>query len=390
MSEAAESDWAALESLFRAQAYQEVWERLECWPSLHDSRTRAEQRRRQAWTLLALGQTEEAYERFWSCSDHLGARAGILVLTVLAGQMRSAMQSWQTFCRSLSAPPKELPDAAWHARPVALAALAQLARYPFPAGSEERGAAGLYGALLWRALGETPRAFWELAQVAAFYPPAALLRDRWMEETVCLPAPHAAPALEPCACSDDPGALNTSTLGVNPERAVLAAARVLLYPDTDLLQRACDRALAEGRWHEALESLERLLTMEPFHTPSLEKRWRLHLRLQWRDAVKADLHLLVDLYEREGKMAACQQTAQRMVDLFPDDERTLLKMCFLQARLGAPVELGRYGRQLLRHCLEEQRRDRFATYRRWLLRQALTLDDRYEFGQWGTDRPDAL
>lgn len=378
MNPNSDPDLHRLSYLFQGQAYHEASDALDALPQPLTSQGRAEVRRLRGWIRLALGDTEEAYELFWACADHRGARAGILVLTVLAGQVAVAMTHWQRFCQSLSAPPLELPDGQWHARPVALAAIAQLQGYPFPPRSPVRGAAALYSALLFRALGDAPSAFIELSKVADYYAPADLVRDRWLEEMVCLPAPATSQGESQLRASSSYSCPAVGPAG-GPEVAVQSAARLLLYPDTEILARQCKKALADSRWQDALEMLRRLLLLDPNHTASLEKRWRLHLQLGAPEAAKADLFALVDIYEQESDILACQQAAARMVELFADDERALLKMCFLQARLAAPLALARYGRMLLKVCREQELLDRYATYRLWLLRQNLSLDDRSHF-----------
>lgn len=364
--------------LFQSQAYREAAQHLDALEPASSPEARLERTRVRGWLRLAVGETEQAYNLFWSSATHAGGRAGILVLTVLAGQVSVAMTHWQRFCQSLASPPLELPDACWYARPVALGAIAQLQRYPFPARSPSLGAAGLYCALLYRALGDAPDAFIELSKVAEFYPPADLVRDRWLEQVVCLPAPSqeggqpAGPLTSGASVRFSPGPVG------GPEMAVQVAARLLLYPDPETLERQCRQALEAGAWNDALEILRRLLLLDPNHTPSLEKRWRLLLQLEAPEAAQADLFALVEIYEKESDVRACQQAAARMVELFPSDERVLLKMCFLQARLGAPLAVARYGRQLLRVCREQGLHDRHASYRRWLLRQNLALDDRQE------------
>jgi tetratricopeptide (TPR) repeat protein len=364
--------------LFRGQAYSEAAVALDALEPPQSAAERAERRRIRGWLALALGETERAYDLFWSCADQAGGRAGILVLTVLAGQVSVAMTHWQRFCQTLSSPLMELPDAEWHARPVALAAIAQLQRYPFPARAPARGAAALYCALLYRALGDAPNAFIELSKVTDYYAPADLVRDRWLEEVVCLPPPST-PSPESFGRTCTAPQRTAQGPAGGAELAVQTAARLLLYPDPEILQRQCQEALERSNWLDALEILRRLLTLDPNHTAGLETRWRLHMQLGWTDAAKADLFALVEIYESSSEIRACQQAAARMVELFPGDERALLKMCFLQARLGCPLAVARYGRQLLAVCQELGLRDRFATYRLWLLRQDLALDDRSDF-----------
>lgn len=371
-------DLSYIEHLFGCHCYSEAAQALEAVPAPLGLEERARLRRVRGWLKLALGETEAAYDLFWSCADHPGGRAGILVLTVLAGQVSAAISHWQRHCQTLDAPPLELPDACWHARPVALAAIAQLHRYPFAAGSSARGAAGLYTALLYRALGDAPNAFIELSKVAAFTPMADLVRDRWLEEVVCLPAPASASTPTEIPARAASATAETAPPGT-AELAVQSAARLLLYPDPQILERQCQEALAREQWLHALEILRRLLLLDPNHTSSLEKRWRLQLRLGAPEAARSDLFALVEIYERNAEVRACQQAAQHMVELFPDDERALLKMCFLQARLASPLALAHYGRQLLRICSEQGLHDRYASYRLWLLRQDLSLDDRSHF-----------
>lgn len=366
-----------LRYLFASQAYPQAAETLRELPAPATSEGWAERRRLRGWIMLAMGETETAYDLFWSCADHPGGRAGILVLTVLAGQVTVAVSHWRRFCQSLSAPPLELPDAEWHARPVALAAVAQLERYPFSQRSQALGAAGLYAALLYRAIGDAPSAFIALSKVADFYPPADLVRDRWLEEVVCLPAPASAPP-SPSSRAGTPGT-RPLTPCASPELAVQSAARLLLYPDPEILERQCQQALDQGQWTHALEILRRLLLLDPNHTSSLERRWRLHIQLDSLEAARADLFALVEIYEKGAQIGPCQQAAQRMIELFPNDERALLKMCFLQARLALPLPLARYGRELLRVCREQGLLDRYSSYRLWLLRQELSLDDRAHF-----------
>jgi tetratricopeptide (TPR) repeat protein len=379
--------------LFANQAFQQAADALDQLPPPLTPEGKAEFRRLRGWIKLALGETEQAYDLFWSCADHPGGRAGILVLTVLAGQVTVAMTHWQRMLQERSTPPLELPDAMWHSRSVALGAIAQLARYPFPPGSHTRGAAALYSALLHRATGDSASAFSELSKVADYYAPADLVRDRWLEQMVCLPAPAGSQsesallegaqsegsASETATPSSAPPRPPGATSLPGPEAVVQMAARLLLYPDPDVLERQCKLALDRSQWQDALEILDRLLLLAPNHTGGLETRWRLYIQLGWPEAAKSDLFALVDIYEREGDIVACQEAALKMVGQFPADERAMLKMCFLQARLGAPLALAHYGRQLLALCRQQELLDRFATYRLWLLRQDLSLDDRSHF-----------
>lgn len=375
-----------LRFLFHNQAFAEALRSLELMPPAATSAGREEMERLKGWAHLAMGETEEAYRLFCRCSDHAGGQAGILILTVLAGQMAAAMQRWQHLI--VCAPPLVLPDADWHARPVVMAAIAQIQRYPFPERSLQRGAAGLYAALLFRALGEAPSAFIELSKVVDFYPPADLVRDRWLEQVVCLPPPSnpdASSEPEAAGSAQMAGPAELPRIGLgDKESAVMIASRLLLYPDPDILERQYKQALEHAQWQDALEMLDRLLLFSPNHTGGLETRWRLYLQLGWPEAAKSDLFALVDIYERENNILACQQAAKRMVEQFPTDERALLKMCFLQSRLGAPLCLAHYGKLLLRLCREQELFDRFATYRLWLLRQELSLDDRSHFESLGS------
>lgn len=369
-----------LNALFRNQAYRQTLDALETlYHAASKSSSKAELRRLRGWVRLALGDTEKAYDDFWTCADHPGGRAGILALTVLAGQLLVAMTHWQRFCQSLSSPPLELPDAAWVARPVALAAVGQIQRYSFPERSPVRGAASLYSALLFQAIGDAPSAFSQLAKVADFYAPAEMVRDRWLQEVMCLPPPSVLLTSDRKVMTQaDSGPLAPDDLW-SPASAVQAATRLLLYPDPDVLERQCKIAIERDHWQDALEILDRWLLLDPNQTQALEQRWRLHLQLGWTEAAKSDLFALVEIYERASEIVPCLETAQAMVDLFPDDERTLLKMCFLQARLASPLALARHGRRLLALCLEQELYDRFATYRLWLLRQNISLDDRVHF-----------
>lgn len=377
-SEHPDPELQGLSLLFRNQAYAQASQALDAMPTPLTAEGKAELRRLRGWIKLALGQTEQAYELFWSCAEHPGGRAGILVLTVLAGQVSVAMKHWQRILQDRSAPPLQLPDAAWHARPVVLGAISQLARYPFPERSQVRGAAALYSALLFRASDDAPSAFNELSKVADYYAPADLVRDRWLEEMVCLPAP-AGQQPDPRPATPEQATRSTPPALASPEAAVQMAARLLLYPDPDVLERQSKEALAHSQWQDALEILDRLLLLAPDHTAGLEIRWRLYLQLGWPEAAKSDLFALVDIYERKGSIVACQEAARKMVQQFPADERALLKMCFLQARLDAPLTLAHYGRQLLALCQRQLLLDRYATYRLWLLRQNLSLDDRAYF-----------
>jgi tetratricopeptide (TPR) repeat protein len=342
-----------------------------------DRENQQERRRFLAWATLATGDTKQAYELFWSCAQHPGARAGILLLTVLAGQVETAMDNWCRHLEKLKHPPLELPDERWHTPNVVLPALRILERYPFRPKTEHFGAAGVYRALLHQSQGDAPGTFQVLGEVTEFYLPARLLRDRWMDDLLCLPLPKASQE-ELSSVSAERGQGITLSQR-RPEEIVARAVQILLYPDLETLQGHCTVALDEGRYLDALETLRRLLFLDPQHTPSLEKRWRLYLKLGEEESAKQDLFYLMDLYEREKKVRSCQRIAGQMVDLFPDDERALLKMCFLQARLGAPNHLARYGKKLLSLCQRQGLDERANSYRRWLLRQSLSLDDRTDF-----------
>lgn len=346
-------------------------------PPVEDSEQQFERRRLLAWATLAVGETREAYELFWSCAHHEGARAGILLLTVLAGQVETAMSNWMRHCEKLKAPPSELPDARWHSLGVVKPALRVLQDYPFASRSRELGAAAVYQALLHRCLGDLPASFLALAQVTDYFAPAQLLRDLWMDGMLCLPLPKSGSTASP---SEPLEKTSEKTLhNVSVDEVVAQAAYILLYPDVEVLERQCREALAENRHQDALETLRRILFLQPQHAPSLEKRWRLYLLLQDPEQAKHDMFYLMDIYEKDRKIKACRALAEEAVTLFPHDERALLKMCFLQARLGAVNALGRYGRKLLELCRAQGLHDRAGSYRRWLLRQQLNLDDRTEF-----------
>jgi len=338
----------------------------------------AARRRLLAWALLATGETKQAYEVFWSCAHHEGARAGILLLTVLAGQVETAVSNWQRYCDKLNHPPASLPDERWHSPRVVKPALQILQRYPFKERSVQKGAAALYEALLHQSQGDVSSTFQALAKVTDFYPPARLLRDTWMDDLLCLPLPKGQGINQEAqaeAGSPDFATLTHRTV----DEIVQRAAQLLLYPDQEVLEEKCEEALREGRFLDALEALRRLLFLNPQHTPSLERRWRLYLELEEREAAKDDLFFLMDVYEREKQIVACQKVAAHAVTLFPEDERALLKMCFLQARLDSPNRLAQYGRRLLELCRAKGLHERGNSYRRWLLRQGLALDDRADF-----------
>jgi tetratricopeptide (TPR) repeat protein len=365
------------ERLFLLEDYRSAIACIRSAPPTEDKEWQAERRRFMAWALLAQGETKIAYELFWSCAQHEGARAGILILTVLAGQVETAVGNWQRHCEKLTQPPLTLPDARWHAPSVVRPALMILERYPFEERSPRYGAACVYQALLHHTQNDNPESFRALGKVTDFYAPARLLRDRWMDDLLCLPLPkNAGNPFDDAARlinSENDFALR------NPGEVVARAAHILLYPDLETLQKQCARALEDGRYLDALEVLRRMLFLDPQHTQGLETRWRLHLKLEDTEAAKDDLFYLMDLYEKEKQIIACQKVANQAIELFPEDERALLKMCFLQARLGNPNHLAQYGRKLLRLCREQGLHERANSYRRWLLRQNLTLDDRFEF-----------
>jgi tetratricopeptide (TPR) repeat protein len=365
------------ERLFLQQEYGAAVAFIRLAEPTEDKQWQAERRRFLAWALLAQGETKIAYELFWSCAHHEGARAGILLLTVLAGQVETAIGNWQKHCEKLTQPPLFLPDASWHAPSVVKPALMILQRYPFEQRSQRFGAACVYQALLHHTQGDNPESFRELGKVTDFYAPARLLRDRWMDGLLCLPLPKSAEnsgRAEPLKPASDPEFASR-----HPREVVARAAHILLYPDLETLLKQCTRALEESRYLDALEVLRRILFLDPRHTQGLETRWRLYIKLEDNEAAKDDLFYLMDLYEKEKQIVACQKVAKQAVELFPQDERALLKMCFLQARLGAPNHLAAYGRKLLELCREQGYHERASSYRRWLLRQNLTLDDRFEF-----------
>lgn len=365
------------ERLFHLRDYQSAVACIRSADPSQDKEWQSERRRFLAWALLATGETRIAYELFWSCAHHEGARAGILLLTVLAGQVETAIGNWQRHCEKLSQPPQELPDAAWHAPTVVKPALLILQRYPFEERSPRMGAARVYQALLHQTQGETPESFRELGRVTDFYTPAHLLRDRWMDGLLCLPLPK--DGRKSGEAESRKPASDSEFASKHPREVVARAAHILLYPDLANLQKQCAEALQSSRYLDALEILRRILFLDPQHTQGLETRWRLYLKLEDTEAAKDDLFYLMDLYEREKQIIACQNVANQAVELFPQDERALLKMCFLQARLGAPNRLAAYGRKLLELCRAQGFHERANSYRRWLLRQNLTLDDRFEF-----------
>lgn len=366
------------ERFFFQGEYQEAAEWIQISPPSENREWQAERRRFLAWALLATGETKRAYELFWSCAHHEGARAGILILTVLAAQVETAMNNWQRHCDKLSRPPMALPDERWHASTVVRPALQILERYPFARGSQAQGAAAIYQALLHKTQHNTPGSFQALSLVTDFYPPARLLRDKWMDSLLCLPLPKGSQASEQESLQNG----NAEQAGFSSRRAeevVALATQILLYPDLETLQSQCSLALDQGRYLDAMEVLRRILFLNPQHTQGLETRWRLHLKLEDAEAAKDDLFYLMDVYERDKQIIECQKIATRAIELFPEDERALLKMCFLQARLGAPTHLALYGRKLLSLCRRQGLHERANSYRRWLLRQRLSLDDRCDF-----------
>ena len=365
------------ERLFLLGDYRSALDCVRSAEPADDKDWQAERRRFMAWTLLALGETKIAYELFWSCAQHEGARAGILILTVLAGQVETAIGNWQRHCEKLTQTPLSLPDARWHAPTVVRPALQILERYPFEDRSPRFGAACVYQALLHKTQGNNPESFRTLGKVTEFYTPARLLRDRWMDGLLCLPLPKSSEnaVFDLSGHSRPPNEF----AGRQPEEIVARAAHILLYPDLETLQKQCTKALEDRRYLDALEILRRMLFLDPQHTQGLETRWRLYIKLEETEAAKDDLFYLMDLYEREKQIIACQKIANQAVELFPQDERALLKMCFLQARLGSPTHLAAYGRKLLGLCREQGLHERANSYRRWLLRQNLALDDRFEF-----------
>ncbi len=368
------NDLGVLFVYFRQEAYQAGLDFLEQMPPSKDSQEQAERRRAKAWLLLALGKTEQAYELFWTCADHPGGRAGLLILTVLAGQIEAAMTNWNRYCTRAKGTLTSLPDDAWHSLPVARAALRLLENYPFRESPQRQASADFYRALLYRAIGDHSSAFLAIAASAAKLPLATFTRDLWLEQTACLPAPQSEQN------SSDGSEPNSASLTLgNATDAVNSAARILLYYDLTQLESDTETALNRGQWSAALELLRRSLFLQPDHAPSLERRWRLYLKLQQTEAAKSDLFALVDLYETRGQVVACQRSAASMVDEFPEDERALLKMCFLQSRLRAPIALAKFGRRLLAVCQQQGNHERLTSYRLWLLRQELTLDDRREF-----------
>ncbi|MCA9781680.1 MAG: hypothetical protein KC800_33410, partial [Candidatus Eremiobacteraeota bacterium] len=245
------------ERLFLQQDYQAAVECIRSAGPSEDKEWQSERRRFLAWALLAQGETKIAYELFWSCAHHEGARAGILLLTVLAGQVETAIGNWQKHCEKLTQPPLFLPDAAWHAPTVVKPALMILQRYPFEQRSQRFGAACLYQALLHHTQGNNPESFRELGKVTEFYTPARLLRDRWMDGLLCLPLPKSTEntvGVEPLRSVSDPEFASR-----HPRDVVARAAHILLYPDLETLQKQCSRALEEGRYLDALEVLRRIL-----------------------------------------------------------------------------------------------------------------------------------
>lgn len=376
MSSLPESTLRYLQACLRLGEWQGFQAALDALPMSRNFAENAERQKLRGWAELAQGHTEQAYHLFQSAPFDLGAKFGILALTVLANQLTTAIKHWQLFCQTLKEPPTQLPDAPWHSRHIALAMIHQLQQYPFPADSSERGAAGLYTALLYHAIEDTSNAFWELSKVVDFYPMAALVRDSWLEKMGCLPAPKSQASL--IATRLSPGHLEVKPHGT-AEAAVQTAARFLLYSTPASLERKCLEALNEKRWDDALEYLRRLLVIDPQHISSLEKRWRLYLQMGCMENAQADLLALIEIYEKEGRALESLSAAHSLLKFFPKQEQTLLKMCFLQARLANPLQLAHYGRKLLTFCHEQGLKERYATYRLWLLRQELSLDDRAHF-----------
>lgn len=368
------NDLGVLFVYFQQEAYQAGLDFLEQMPPPQNSHEQAERRRAKAWLLLALGKTEQAYELFWSCADHPGGRAGLLVLTVLAGQIEAAMTNWNRYCARATGTLTSLPDDAWHSIPVVKAALRLLENYPFRESPQRQASADFYRALLYRAIGDHSSAFLAIAASASKLPLATFTRDLWLEQTACLPAPQGE---QRNSLASSPSTAS-SILG-DATQAVNSAARILLYYDLTQLEFDAEQALNRSQWSEALELIRRCLFLQPDHAPSLERRWRLYQKLKQPEAAKSDLFTLVDLYESRGQVVACQRSATNMVEEFPEDERALLKMCFLQSRLRSPIALAQYGRRLLALCQQQGHHERLTSYRLWLLRQELTLDDRREF-----------
>lgn len=366
------------ERLLLGQDYRAAVECIRSAQPTHNKDWQFERRRFLAWATLATGETREAYELFWSCAQHEGARAGILLLTVLAGQVDTAVENWSRHCEKLKEPPSTLPDARWHTPSVVRPALHILQSYPFKSRTSKYGSAKVYQALLHQTQGDAPGTFQALGEVTDFFAPARLLRDRWMDGLLCLPLPKR-DGEEDAQDQDWQTGPAQGLANTTSQEVVQRAAQLLLYPDMDLLEKQCRVALNQGRLLDALEALRRLLFLDPQHTPSLEQRWRLFLKLQDYESAKQDLFYLTDLYEKGKQILRCRALAERTVELFPRDERALLKMCFLQARLGATNELAHYGRRLLQLCQSQGLLDRGASYRRWLLRQQLSLDDRTDF-----------
>lgn len=365
---------AKLNLLFQAQAYQAVIKEIDGLNCPTTIEEQIERHRISAWVYLAMGDTERAYHLFWISAIHPEGRFGILVLTILAGQITVAIEHWQKFCRSLKEPISELPDARWYSPAVARAAIAQLESYPFPPHSPASGAAGLYRALLYKGLGSRSAAFIELSRVVNFYPLARVIRQYWLDQVACLPSPSQTKA-EGRQAQLPP----SKACRLEAAKALVSAANILIYPDVEVLEKKCRLALAAKEWQEALELVRRILVLDPNHAPSLEARWRIALELGSSEQARSDLLTLVEIYEHSSQIIACQQVADQMTKLFPDDERALLRVCFLQARLAKPIELAHHGRKLLHLCREKGWHDRFASYRRWLLRQQLSLDDRAHF-----------
>ncbi len=379
--------------LFQQQDFHQASGLLAQRASNKDPFQESEIRRIEGWVELARGETERAYQLFWSCSGRDGARAGIMLLTILAGQIKTAIDHWCRYLSGLTTPPIRLPDSFWHANPATKAALNLLSNYSFPERSPLLGASLFYQALLHRTLDENSKAFLALAKAVDFFPMASLLRDTWLEEFACLPAPpesradshelateaseghRAEDLLEPNEPrSHHPGRVETL---INREQVLSRAQEILFYPSPRTLENWVDQALEEQRWWDALEYLRRLLFLEPESTSGLERRWRLLWKLERVEEARADLYHLIDLYQNQGQSTDSLAAAKVAVEMFPRQEQALLKLCFLLARLEDSLTLAEYGVRLLDLCQSEGQLDRRESYQRWLLRQNLSLDDRY-------------
>ena len=325
-----------------------------------------------AWLNLNVGQTEKAYELFWSSAHFEGAKAGILLLTVLSGQVITAMGNWLSYCTGRPRAPLEIPDEFWHTEAVCRPAIDILKRHHFHQESPQRAASMLYIALLYRAIGNAPEAFGFIAEAATLWPAASIVREKWLEQTVGLPAPkgHTETKSSPTVGSAGFPESTTYTTVLNK------AQMILLYPEPENLRTRYSEALTQQKWLDALEILRRLLFLDPQDTESLENRWRLLWKLQETEQARDDLLYLVELYEKRNDSVACLRVAHKAVELFEDDERPLLRLCFLYASLARPEELSRHGIALLERCRRLEERGRFVSYQRWLLRQQLTLDGR--------------